>query len=161
MPQSASASNDGRGQSGPSVVRHEEEMRTRTNPLPDSNIHARKFVETIPVDDSIPRIIESAETSRAPADPEDSGQIETLADGSLSIPVFEEQVVVTKRTIVRERIIIRKNQQTEDVPIRTTLQRERVEIESDEPLAFEDGAEAANRRAPAKSGGTKPLPGSP
>jgi uncharacterized protein (TIGR02271 family) len=136
-------------------------MRTRTSSLPDSNIHARKFVETIPVDDSIPRIIESAETSRAPADPEDSGQVETLPDGSISIPVFEEQVVVTKRTIVRERIIIRKEQLTENVPVRTTHQRDRVEIESDEPLQFKDGPDAGKRSAPPHAGGTKPLPGSP
>jgi hypothetical protein len=39
---------------------------------------------------------------------DDSGQIEILADGSVSIPLLEEQVVKTKRAVVRERIIVRK-----------------------------------------------------
>ena len=31
----------------------------------------------------------------------DSGEVETLPDGSISIPVFEEQLVITKRLVVR------------------------------------------------------------
>lgn len=44
---------------------------------------------------------------RAAAYDQDSGQIETLADGSILIPVFEEQLVITKRLVVKEREIVR------------------------------------------------------
>jgi stress response protein YsnF len=60
----------------------------------------------------------------------DSGEIETLPDGSISIPVLEEELVVTKRVIVRERIIVRRNVVTERRRIDAELRRERVEFEN-------------------------------
>ena len=62
--------------------------------------------------------------------PEDSGEIEYLEDGSVSIPVLEEELVVTKRTVVRERIIVRKQWITEAQRIQAELRRERVEIDA-------------------------------
>jgi uncharacterized protein (TIGR02271 family) len=49
----------------------------------------------------------------------------------VSIPVFEEELVVTKRRVLRERIIIRKRVVTEHERIEAELLRERVEIEGD------------------------------
>jgi stress response protein YsnF len=71
-------------------------------------------VETV-----IPRV-EHAEVERqAPADPSaDSGEVEVLPDGSLSIPVFEEELVVQKRLVVRERIIVRQGEVA--TPVRST-----------------------------------------
>lgn len=54
---------------------------------------------------------------RAPIGEDDSGEIETLPDGSLSIPLYEEELVVTNRTILRERIIVRK--EISATPVRT------------------------------------------
>jgi uncharacterized protein (TIGR02271 family) len=49
----------------------------------------------------------------------------------LSIPVFEEELVVEKRLVVRERIIVRKHTVTEDHRVQADLRRERVEVEAD------------------------------
>lgn len=57
--------------------------------------------------------------------------METLPDGSVSIPVLEEELVVSKRMVVRERIIIRKRTVSEEQPIEAELRRERLEIDSD------------------------------
>jgi hypothetical protein len=43
-----------------------------------------------------------------PVEGDDSGRVETLPDGSISIPVLEEQVVVSTRTVVRERLVVRR-----------------------------------------------------
>ena len=65
-------------------------------------------------------------------DPEalyDSGEIEYSEDGTISIPVLEEELVVTKRVVVRERIIVRRGVETIRQRVDAELRRERVEIE--------------------------------
>jgi uncharacterized protein (TIGR02271 family) len=59
----------------------------------------------------------------------DSGEVETLPDGSISIPLLEEQVVLTKRVVVRERIIVRKGVEMERKRIDSEIRRERIELE--------------------------------
>ncbi|MEX1102673.1 MAG: DUF2382 domain-containing protein, partial [Dehalococcoidia bacterium] len=54
--------------------------------------------------------------------------------GSISIPLFEEEIVVTKRMVVRERLIVRKAQRTEKVTVPLELKRERIGIEADESV---------------------------
>ena len=68
---------------------------------------------------------------REPHVPEgyDSGEIETLADGSISIPILEEELVLTKRVVVRERIIIHKDSTVDRRHIETELRKERVVVE--------------------------------
>lgn len=58
----------------------------------------------------------------------DSGKVEYLADGSISIPVIDEELVVTKRRVVRERVIIRKHQEVERKRVDAELAKERVEV---------------------------------
>jgi stress response protein YsnF len=59
----------------------------------------------------------------------DSGEVEVLEDGALSIPVLEEEAVVTKRWVVRERIIVRKGVTTERHTVNETVRREVVDID--------------------------------
>ena len=77
------------------------------------------------------RDVEDADIERAPAHAEDSGEVETLPDGSVSIPVLEEELVITKRLVVRERIVIRKRTVVEEDRLRAELRRERVEVDGD------------------------------
>jgi uncharacterized protein (TIGR02271 family) len=66
----------------------------------------------------------------------DSGEIETLPDGAISIPILEEELVITKRIVVRERIVVSKEVETETQRVEAELRRERVEIdEGDAPSA--------------------------
>jgi len=48
-----------------------------------------------------------------PVEGDDSGRVETLPDGSVSIPVLEEQVVASTRTIVRERVVVRRRRESQ------------------------------------------------
>ena len=52
-----------------------------------------------------------------------------LADGSISIPLFEERLVVVKELVVRERVVVRKRTVTEHERIEAELRTERIEIE--------------------------------
>src|SRR3954453_2453925 len=90
------------------VVRHEEQLSLRRVQREVGRVRIRKTIDEQPVDDTVTRGIEHADIERLPPNPDDSGEIETLADGSVSIPVLEEQLVVERRLVVRERILVRK-----------------------------------------------------
>jgi uncharacterized protein (TIGR02271 family) len=70
-----------------------------------------------------------------PLDGADSGEVETLPDGAISIPVFEEVLVVEKRRRVRERIIVRKETVIEDQVVEADLRREQFAVEADDGVA--------------------------
>lgn len=61
----------------------------------------------------------------------DSGEIEYLDDGSVSIPIIDEELVVYKRLVVRERVIVRKDAEIEHRRIETELRRERLEYKEE------------------------------
>jgi len=115
-----------------SVVRSEEELAIGTEVHEAGRVRARKEVDVEHHRQVVPRGVEHADVERSAEVLEgDSGQVETLPDGSISIPVFEEQIVVEKRLVVRERVIIRKHTVTEEHVVEADLKRERVEIETD------------------------------
>ena len=86
--------------------------------------------------ETIPQSVEQlADLERAAPNEGDSGEVEVLPDGSVSIPVLEEELVVEKRTVVRERVIIRKRTETRHEQIEATLRKERVAVDADEAFA--------------------------
>jgi uncharacterized protein (TIGR02271 family) len=96
----------------------------------------------------VPRGVEHADNERTPTRESDSGEVETLPDGSLSIPVFEEQIVVTKQLVVRERIIVRKHTMYEEHVVTAELRREQLEVDTQGDVAVTDNPDC-------------PVPGSP
>ncbi|MCW2926798.1 MAG: photosystem reaction center protein [Thermoleophilia bacterium] len=118
---------------GGTVVRHQDELEIGTRQVTTDSIGITKTVETQRYEDVVPRDIEHADTERVPVTEGDSGDVEYLADGSVSVPVFEERVVVTKELVVRERIIVRKRTVSEQYRIEADLRSEHVEVEADSP----------------------------
>jgi uncharacterized protein (TIGR02271 family) len=114
-----------------SMVRREEEMSTGTAARTAGSVRAHKTVDTFPIKQTVERSTEHADVERLAPAAEDSGEIETLPDGSVSIPIFEEELVVTKRMVVRERIVIRKSTVTDEHVVEAELKRERIEIDAD------------------------------
>ncbi len=115
-----------------SLVRHEETAALGKEPKELGALRARKRVETRKVSEPVPRQIEHFDdVERVAADEQDSGEVETLPDGSISIPVLEEELVVTKRTVVRERIVVRKRTETETQKVEAELRREHVDVDVD------------------------------
>jgi stress response protein YsnF len=76
----------------------------------------------------------------------DSGEVETLPDGSISIPILEEELVVYKRVVVRERLIVHKDAEVEHRTIGAELRRERVEVRN-EPTGDRTSSSAATQRS--------------
>jgi len=121
------------------VTRHEERASYSSEAHEAGRIHVRKHVDTYPVEQVVSRSTEQADTSeRIAADEGDTGEVETLPDGSISIPVFEEVLEVTKRLVVRERVIVRKHTVVDEHVLRTELRRERVEVDADAGVDIDD-----------------------
>jgi uncharacterized protein (TIGR02271 family) len=53
----------------------------------------------------------------------------------VSIPLFEERLIVQKQLVVIERVIIRKHRTTEDHQIEADLRREHIEIDVDPKIS--------------------------
>ncbi len=119
---------------GPSLLRSEEELSVATSSHEAGTVRARKVVENHHAQEVVPRDVEHAEVERANALEGDSGMVETLPDGTVSIPVFEEVLVVEKRLVVRERVLIRKHTITEEHLVEADLRRERVDVDADKTV---------------------------
>ena len=136
---------DGLNDQDAAVTRVEEEARVRVEERESGTVRVHKYVESEAVEQVVPRRIERAALGEhVPALEGDSGEIETLEDGSVSIPIFEEELVVTKRLVVRERLIVRKVTEIDEHRLETELRKERVEVraegDAEVTTADDDGA---------------------
>ena len=137
---SASDSAVGGGDTSPEVTVSEERLQVGTETERIGSARAVKHVDVENVSARVQRGTEHADLDRVdvPDAEADSGEVETLPDGSLSIPVFEEQLVVTKRLVVRERVVVRKHTVFEEQVVSADLKRERLEVEADGDVAVSD-----------------------
>jgi uncharacterized protein (TIGR02271 family) len=119
-------------------VRHEETLRLDAVPTEHETVRLRKRVDTDHVAEHVDLGSEEATLERVPPDEHDSGQIETLPDGSISVPLFVEELVIEKRLVVRERVIVRKRTEVEQRVVHADLRRERVEIEADDGVTVRE-----------------------
>lgn len=131
------------------VVLHEEEASVDKRWEGVGYARFKREVDHERVEQEYPLRREGLVEERVPAAPDDSGKIETLPDGSISIPLFEEELIVTRRTVLRERVIVRKETAVEWQRVEAELRRERLEIDGrDAPdgaidaAGLDDGAAA-------------------
>ncbi len=126
------------------IVLSEERAVPGTTTHESGRVRVVTHVDTETVGRRVPRAVEHAELDRVDALEGDSGQVETLPDGSLSIPVFEEVLVVEKRRVVRERVVVRKHTVHEEQEVSAELRRERLEVLSEgDARVVEDGPAAS------------------
>ena len=125
------------------VIRQEEELTVATQAQEAGRLGVRKVVDVEPTETVVPVGTEHADLERYPVGEVDSGEVEILEDGSISIPVFQEELVIEKRLVVRERVVVRKHTVTEERLVEADLRRERVEVDVDAEVAdrvtHEDG----------------------
>lgn len=117
------------------VIRREEELTVETSAREAGRLGVRKVVDVERAATVVPVGTEHADVERHPVGEADSGEVEVLPDGSISIPVFQEELVIETRLVVRERVIVRKHTVTEEQVVEADLRRERVEVEADPAIA--------------------------
>jgi stress response protein YsnF len=140
---------DADGDDTPSITRHAEELHVGAQ-AGVAGDRVREQHDTEAVRPVIERDAEGqAGVDRVAVAEADSGQIEQFEDGSLSIPVFEERLVVTKELVVRERVVVRKQTATVRQDVTTELRRERVVVEQDPEVEIVEAAGEGTSPRPA------------
>ncbi len=109
---------------------HEEYLTTAKREVVTSVAQVRKTVDTESASISLDVTRERADVERVSVAPREvAADTQPYWDGdTYVVPVVEEELVVTKRLIVREEVRIRKARGTETVSVPVTVRRERVEV---------------------------------
>ena len=90
----------------------------------------RKWVETEPVETDVELRRERVRVEREPIDQPASGA--EIGEQAVEVPVHEEQAVVQKETVAKERISLEKDVETERERVGDEVRKERVEVEGDD-----------------------------
>jgi uncharacterized protein (TIGR02271 family) len=108
------------------IVLAGEELDLRKQRVDAGAVEIDKRVETEHVRESVPVMREEVTIERRPVT--DATNTEARFDGNeIRIPIVEEEVVVEKRAVVKEELIIHKNQVQDERVVEAELRRERVE----------------------------------
>ncbi len=109
------------------VTRHEEELRVGTREVESGRLRLHKWVETEQVEVPVEVRKEKARVYREPVDGEASGH--EIGDDSIEVTLSEEQPVVEKRTVAKERIGVEKTVETEQQTVGDEVRKERVDVD--------------------------------
>ena len=111
------------------LVRSEEELQVGKREAEAGRARLRKWVETEPVEADVELRRETARVTREPIDQQVSGA--ELGEQEVEVPLRQEEAVVQKETVAKERIGLEKDVETGRETIADELRKERVEIEGD------------------------------
>jgi uncharacterized protein (TIGR02271 family) len=113
----------------PAVTRSEEELRVGKRETQAGRARLRKWVETEPVEADVELRKERVRVERQPVEQPVSGA--EIGDEEVEIPVHEEEAVVQKQAVAKERISLEKDVDTARETVRDELRKERVDVDED------------------------------
>jgi uncharacterized protein (TIGR02271 family) len=119
---------------GDAMTRSEEELRVGTAERETGRARLRKFVETEQVDETVPVRRETARVEREPITDENVDEAMSgpeISETEHEVTLHEEEPVVEKRTVPKERVRLEKDTETDQEEISETVRKERVEQEGD------------------------------
>ncbi len=107
----------------------EEELTVGKRVVPAGEVALHKSVETRHVEGQVATTRDEVTVERRPITDAAQLDAEPAREGEIRIPVMEERLVVEKRLVPVEQIIIRKHAVTEQQTVAGDVRRERVEID--------------------------------
>ncbi len=115
------------------VQRSEEELRAAVREREAGQVKAKKSVRTEREIVRVPKRREEVEIERIPVEGgarEASGATESeIGEQEVVVQLFEEEVVVTKRVVLKEEIRLRKKVAMEEEVVEVELRKEELEID--------------------------------
>ena len=114
---------------GDTVTRSEEELQVGTRQQEAGRARLSKWVETEPVAMDVELQRETARVTREPVDQPVSDA--EIGEEEIDVTLREEQPVVQKQAVAKERIGLEKDVETERQTVSDELRKERVEVEGD------------------------------
>jgi uncharacterized protein (TIGR02271 family) len=108
----------------------EEEMRVGKRQAQAGEVEVRKTVETKHVEQPVTRRREEVEVERRPiqGDQAATGSAD-FKEGETRIPLMEEEIVVEKRPVAKEEVVIRKHAVEDTENVGADLRKERVDVD--------------------------------
>ena len=133
----------------------EEELVVRREMQDVGTAHIRTRVEEVPARLEVEAKAEEVEVEHEPVGKVVSERVEPYQDGdTLVVPIYEEQLVVTRRLVLREQLRIRRITTTQRQLFEDTLKRERFEVEDPDRTGM------VHERFPTSEPETRPPEGS-
>jgi uncharacterized protein (TIGR02271 family) len=115
------------------VQRSEEELRASVREREAGQVNVKKSVRTEREVVRIPKRREEVVIERVPVEDEareSSGATEAhIGEDEVVVQVFEEEIVVTKRVVLKEEIRLRKRVAWDEEAVEVDLRKEEVEID--------------------------------
>ncbi len=116
------------------MTRSEEELSVGTRRRETGRARLRKYVESENVEQTVPVQREEVRVEREPIT--DANRDAALAGPDITeaeheVTVYEEEPVVEKRTVPKERVRLEKDVHTDEHTVSEDVRRERIEAEGD------------------------------
>jgi uncharacterized protein (TIGR02271 family) len=116
------------------MTRSEEELHVGTEQQPAGRARLRKWVETELVEQTVPVRREKARIEREPitdANRDEALSGPEISDSEHEVTLHEEEPVVEKRTVPKERVRLDKDVETDEREVSEEVRKERIEAEGD------------------------------
>jgi uncharacterized protein (TIGR02271 family) len=131
------------------VQRSEEEVRAGLRRRETGQVNLNKSVRTEREVVRVPKWREEVDIERVPVEGEtreaSTATEATIGEEEVVLQVFEEEVVVTKRVVLKEEIRIRKRVAWEEETVEVDLRKEEVEVDDQSGRGGPQGALAQER----------------
>ncbi len=129
------------------VQRSEEELRVDTREREVGRMNVRKKVRTKREQVRVPKRREEIDIERVPGEGREASEAEIGEDDEVVVvQVLEEEVVVSKRVVVKEEIRIRKKVVEDEEVVEVDLRKEEVDIEDTTGRGAEEFEDGKNKR---------------
>lgn len=110
------------------MVLSEEELRLQRRVVPAGEVVVHKEVVEETVRQTVPVMHEDVEVERRPVPP--GAGLEPRTEGDVMyVPLVREEIVVTRRLVAHEELVIRKRQVTTEQVVEETVRREEARVE--------------------------------
>ncbi len=131
------------------VQRSEEELRAGVREREAGQVNVKKSVRTEREVVRVPKRREEVDIERVPVEGEareaSTASEADIGEDEVVVQVFEEEVVVTKRVVLKEEIRLRKRVVQDEETVEVDLRKEEVEIDDQSALGGPQGPLAQER----------------
>jgi len=134
MPEGTTPATGGRPGGGDAMTRSEEELSVGTAERERGRVRLKKWVETEEVQQTVPVRREEVRVEREPITDENVDEAMSgpeISEAEHEVTLREEEPVVEKRTVPRERVRLEKDVETGEEQISEQVRKERIEAEDD------------------------------
>jgi uncharacterized protein (TIGR02271 family) len=126
---------------------HEEQLSVGKRQVQSGQVELHKTVETEQVRETVPVMHEEVSVERHPISADTARNADlTIGEESIRVPLTAEEVVVDKRVVPVEEVIVRKEAHTEQKVVEDTVRRERVDVDRDVNALDRDGVDRTRDR---------------